>query len=514
MPSYFTETRNVELSILFYLQGHFSTDWSDITIVKSWKQVFSKDVALPIVCIYLADTNSFRKEIGNTALEKRHLLNIDIFAKSDGMRLDLAHYTREKLKDGWRHYCYDDQTEILTNEGWKFFKDLNKTEKIATFDPLSNNLEYSEPIEFFSYDYNGKMYEVKNKYIDLLVTPNHKLPIYDYKTKKYLGLFSAENIFNKKVRFNKCCIWKGKKSNTFILPSYKVVFNVAGYINKLLRKIPNHISFKKWGKRNLDMKLWLEFLGYYLSEGCIYNSINISQSFKNFEKKEKIKKCLDKLGFKYYEDDYQLRFYDIQLAQYLKQFGKSKDKFIPQEFLQLDKEYLQILLNALNLGDGSISKKGNSFKYATISKKLADNVQELIIKCGYSSDIFIEYRNFPYNNMYLVKGRGICGQFPAINDIQENKNQKKQDKWINYTGKIYSINVPNHIILVRRNGKVVWSGNSHSHASGDNTTLTRSENGNDFVTEFVGDARIDLGGDGDDKDRFRHRISIRVRHSI
>ncbi len=28
--------------------------------------------------------------------------------------------------------CYDNETEILTEEGWKFFKDLNKNEKVAT----------------------------------------------------------------------------------------------------------------------------------------------------------------------------------------------------------------------------------------------------------------------------------------------------------------------------------------------------------------------------------------------
>ena len=42
--------------------------------------------------------------------------------------------------------------------------------------------------------------------------------------------------------------------------------------------------------------------------------------------------------------------------------------------------------------------------------------------------------------------------YPTIN----NKPEK-----INYSGNIYCVSVPNTIILVRRNGKTCWSGNSY-----------------------------------------------------
>ena len=46
--------------------------------------------------------------------------------------------------------------------------------------------------------------------------------------------------------------------------------------------------------------------------------------------------------------------------------------------------------------------------------------------------------------------------------------QKNFDKYVDYIGKTYCVEVPNHIIYVRRNGKPVWSGNSTAQTiSGD-----------------------------------------------
>ena len=104
MASYFRKNRNVEISTLYYLEQQLGTDWSGVTLVKTFKQVYSKDVDAPIVCVRLASTNSERREIGSTTLEERYLIIVDVFAKSDGQQLDLAYYIKDKLKDGWVHY--------------------------------------------------------------------------------------------------------------------------------------------------------------------------------------------------------------------------------------------------------------------------------------------------------------------------------------------------------------------------------------------------------------------------
>ena len=115
MP-YFRTSRNVELSTIYYLTTNLEADWSGITVAKTFNQVYAKDVSLPIVLDRLADISTTRLEIGTTTLENRYLLILDIFARSDAQRLDLADYIKEKINAGWTHYDFShvsgDKTEL------------------------------------------------------------------------------------------------------------------------------------------------------------------------------------------------------------------------------------------------------------------------------------------------------------------------------------------------------------------------------------------------------------------
>ena len=59
--------------------------------------------------------------------------------------------------------------------------------------------------------------------------------------------------------------------------------------------------------------------------------------------------------------------------------------------------------------------------------------------------------------------------------------------------------------------KTGWVHYDFSHTSGDKSTLTRTANGRDYVTDWLTDARIDITGGEEQKDKFRHNISVRVR---
>ncbi len=104
MPSYFSERRNVELSLLYHLDTQLSADWSGTTVAKTFKQVYAKDVDLPIVLVRLDDTNAVPKEMGSTEVLDYHLIIVDIFCRSDAQRLDMSSYIRSKIQTGWVHY--------------------------------------------------------------------------------------------------------------------------------------------------------------------------------------------------------------------------------------------------------------------------------------------------------------------------------------------------------------------------------------------------------------------------
>ena len=70
--------------------------------------------------------------------------------------------------------CHDENTEILTEQGWKFFDDL-KEEKVLTMNPITNKAFYTKPSRYFKHFYKGEMFLREGQTVNFCVTPNHKL---------------------------------------------------------------------------------------------------------------------------------------------------------------------------------------------------------------------------------------------------------------------------------------------------------------------------------------------------
>ena len=138
MSSYFRESRNIELSLLYFLTQSFASDWSGITTLKTFADVYAKDIVLPIVCVRLAQTTTSRLEIGDDTLYNKYLCIIDIFARSDAQRLDLADYIKDKMKVGWIHYDHShvsgDNTSLdRTANGRDYITDFVNDSKVDVY---------------------------------------------------------------------------------------------------------------------------------------------------------------------------------------------------------------------------------------------------------------------------------------------------------------------------------------------------------------------------------------------
>lgn len=205
---------------------------------------------------------------------------------------------------------------------------------------------------------------------------------------------------------------------------------------------------------------WLEFLGYYLSEGCTHvrrrvrvvngsnydvADYNVLIAQENPEGRTKIAACLNRLGFKYFDSDHhQFRICSKQLAEILLPLGKSGEKYIPREYLRLSPRQSRILFDALIMGDGS--QRGNCFTYYSKSKQLADNVQELALRCGFAASVVSHAvgRDLYRVNIRVAKDAAL---------VEPEK--------VFYKGNVYCVNVKNHVVLVRRNGRVAFCGNCY-----------------------------------------------------
>ncbi|MFH1592832.1 MAG: Hint domain-containing protein, partial [Candidatus Woesearchaeota archaeon] len=70
--------------------------------------------------------------------------------------------------------CYDNETEILTEEGWRYFYELGD-EKVATLNPLAKELEWQRPLDKQIFDHDGEMYRVETENGELVVSPEHRV---------------------------------------------------------------------------------------------------------------------------------------------------------------------------------------------------------------------------------------------------------------------------------------------------------------------------------------------------
>src|SRR5215475_6615944 len=73
-----------------------------------------------------------------------------------------------------RHGCYDDATDVLTDDGWRRWPDITGEERFATLSPLGT-LEYQPARRVVHKELKGHMIGFKGMSIDLLVTPDHRV---------------------------------------------------------------------------------------------------------------------------------------------------------------------------------------------------------------------------------------------------------------------------------------------------------------------------------------------------
>jgi len=334
-------------------------------------------------------------------------------------------------------FCYSEDTKVLTDNGLKYYWELNEEDKIATVLEDDKSIEYIRPTEIHTFDVEDrKFHHYKNNCIDTFVSDNHRMYYRTIKEENYRMLPSNE-IRVDTIKFLQGGLkWIGDEIDTFSIP---------------LVEYENNKDKKRNQQVNFSMEEFCEFMGYYLSEGSILKKMDevFQYSIKVSQTKEDgiklMNPLLSKMGFRRESDCWKLN--SKSLARYLYQFGNSSQKFIPKNLKNLSVDKLTILFNALVAGDGYRAKEGTSIRYSTSSKQLAEDVLEIAIKIGYKASISSrEFKNKNWNTAYTV----------AINDSQKEPRivLSKQRKDILYSGVMWCPSVKNRPFITERNGKI------------------------------------------------------------
>jgi thymidylate synthase (FAD) len=388
--------------------------------------------------------------------------------------------------------CFDVKTEILTDQGWRLGLELNGSEKVATWNHVSNRAEF-QPYTFYSYPYRGKMLAIRQQHLDLLITPDHRLYLREKRGKRWSNfriLYTADLQANRPYRFRTTA--SPVKGN---MPDYIQIQPVQ--VEQVLANQYGTYGTRTSTTGSLTVPIipYLRLLGFYIAEGSISEPDDEGAGIFLYQKPGPV---LDEMisSIKDTGLPYHTRIDPrngvtqvgvgggLAVSRHFKEFGSSANsKSLTRKILKFDSSMLKILFDAMWKRDGSYTRNGTRL-YHTASENLADDVQELLFKIGSAASVsrsdFADGRI-----MYLVR---------ELRERHAPIAKPHHRRWREYDGKVWCVTTPNGIVYVRRNKKPVWCGNCYrSFGIGLNPNVTKvRENSKEYLTNVLekGDGSI------------------------
>lgn len=337
---------------------------------------------------------------------------------------------------GGTFWCLDDQTEVLTKDGWRTHETIKFDDHIATLN-AEGHLEYQPMNGMFNERYAGPMHRMNHRRADFLVTPGHRV----------LGMFATNGRYWKREKEIGWRFETADKASTYRMGELRTLCGPADGVLHHTVEI---------GNLTFDADAFFEFIGYYIAEGHYGpNFIHIAQSKKvNGGTYDAIESCLLRLGVpinkvRATETGFYVRHRG--LAEYCSMLGKSHDKHIPRNLLQAAKPQLELMFNAYIAGDGSWWPSKRYCQAKTVSTQLMNDLMELGMKVGYNPRMMqiIEGQNENQRPSYRLS-------FSKASVGFEKRNWSVED----YTGIVWCPSTDNGTAYIRRNGKCCWTGNS------------------------------------------------------
>ncbi|HZY65078.1 MAG TPA: FAD-dependent thymidylate synthase [Rubrobacteraceae bacterium] len=362
--------------------------------------------------------------------------------------------------------CFDDQTEILTNEGWKKFQNLNRTERVLTLNPDTGNAEFQRPKAYQTYDYEGDLLHCEGKALSFAVTPNHRQWARPRNEDEY-RFYSTEELEQKRFAVRTAPLgWEGRIPARISIPGFEHEQRISN-------------QYGSWGKsatvtptRTLECVEEIRALAllcvYYVTEGCLKKGRGEGIVVYGDHYNE-ISSLTETLGLKlncWRNSRNGVLRTQVGGGRAIRSFfeeacGKgSARKRLPKWVLDLPVNLLTEVWEALVRTDGQRDSAGRE-NFVTTSTELAGQVQEILCKLGFSSSLMRKKTTKDRLQVFVVSKRRRV-------EALANKNVRIERK--PYTGKVYCVTTENGIVFVRRDGKPHFSGNCYASFGPRRTT--------------------------------------------
>jgi C1A family cysteine protease len=380
-------------------------------------------------------------------------------AKKSPTAVDLRAEFPPVYAQGNMNSCHDDETEILTDRGFRLFSELDGTDLLATVDPSTSDLSFEKPSRLIRMPYTGPMVCADGDSLNFKVTPEHRMLVRKWDATKrtlsdtyelveaaeigwYCGLMNRIN-------------WSGDEaaSETFTLPGV------------------DHEHKPQREPLTLPMRVWLRFLGIYLAEGTVLQEIGrykIQLAASKTREKEFIRRVLSDMGQHFLELKDRFTFENRRLYETMEALGLkgvyAPEKFVPEFVFHQSATNIRELLLGHWMGDGS--EQDGVRSHHTSSNRLANDLERLIFLSGDEAS----WTSRAQTMSVMTDGRIIeAGHDMHRISVKARKNlsieMKEQIFSDHYSGTVYCAEVPTHHTLVtRRHGKILISGNCTANA--------------------------------------------------
>lgn len=336
--------------------------------------------------------------------------------------------------------CFDSETEVLTDNGWKHFTDVKMCDRLATSNLATNRLEYQHPTSLIAKDFSGEILHFSGRNIDAKVTPDHRMVVYPrFEDDSPVIRMAGDLRQHDRLKMH-AGVWDEGHD-------YDIHF------------IPKPARSRN-GEIDVDAGDFAEFLGWYITEGCSDSNpkcpgngfrVNISQTKKRYL--PVLEPLLESLPWKWTRHSLGYSCSSKQLWSHLSPLGNVYSKRVPAWIKRSSPRLMRRFLAGYLMGDGFLDH--GSFG-------LADDIQELFIKLGVSASLKAMPPK-PWN----IKGRsGMSRSGCCVSELTEPRaglyrhdGSKPNYGAEHYAGKVHCASVPNGTLVVRRNGSPLVAGN-------------------------------------------------------
>ena len=313
-------------------------------------------------------------------------------------------------------FCLTPDHEVLTKTGWKPIVQITKEDIVATLNYETHILEWHNPTEIHCFDHDGDMFDVSNDHVEFTVTLNHR--ILSFGNESILDLYKVSELLE--------------------LPDfdlYKDCINILDEPSILTEKMN-----RTWWNNELCV-----LIAIYV---CHRTSDDNVLTINGMAKRERISQFLKRyeIKFKIIGNNYTLM--DEDVVNYLKPYGLSEDKPLPDWIFEMTSGNTRIFVYHLFQYLQKNFDNGNQRCINTDNMYLVSSIQRLSLLM------------MRYIHITRKDDKTFTCQYSDTMEYYAPRVKSSETKIVHYKGKVHCISVPNNTFMIRKNLKYCWTGNS------------------------------------------------------